>query len=67
MTITIKVTHESGSHADTLVEAFNPKNGNIIGYPTKRLSEGESTTITVHSDCAVRVIEIPKVVVQVKE
>lgn len=61
MTTKVTITSSNPNHQDVLVEQVNPMDGTT--WPNaKRLTDGESVEIYVHSSVALRVTEIAKVV-----
>ena len=58
MTTTATIKHEGGNDHDVMVTSINPESGDILAE--HRLSEGESTMITLHSGCELVVTEVEK-------
>jgi hypothetical protein len=61
MTTKVIISTPQNNHLDVLVEPYNP----IDGKPwsnAKRLTDGETMDIYVHSGVALRITEIPKAV-----
>jgi hypothetical protein len=60
MTTKVIIISSDPNHQDVLVEQYSPQTGNVYSN-AKRLTEGESVEIYVHSSVALRITEIPKV------